>query len=92
MLQNISNLGVGLVLAFYFGWSLTLLILAFIPFMIIAGYLQTYMMTGFADKVCEYKKKMSENLFYLFYRTRVHWKMQERFEIEEIDLSIEMNI
>ncbi len=66
MLQNISNLGVGLVLAFYFGWSLTLLVLAFIPFMIIAGYLQTYMMTGFADKVCEYKKKMSENLF-LFY-------------------------
>jgi hypothetical protein len=55
MLQNFSNLGVGLVLAFYFGWSLTLLILAFIPFMIIAGYLQTYMMTGFADKVCRQK-------------------------------------
>ena len=51
MLQNISNLGVGLVLAFIYGWQLTLLMLAFIPFMIIAGFLQTYMMTGFANKV-----------------------------------------
>lgn len=57
MLQNISNLGVGLILAFIYGWSLTLLMLAFIPFMIIAGFLQTYMMTGFADKVTINKKK-----------------------------------
>jgi len=56
MLQNVSNLGVGMVLAFIFGWSLTLLMLAFIPFMIIAGFLQTYMMTGFANKVCEETK------------------------------------
>ena len=52
MLQNISNLGVGMLLAFIYGWSLTLLMLAFIPFMIIAGFLQTYLMTGFANKVC----------------------------------------
>jgi len=51
MLQNISNLGVGLILAFYFGWQLTLLMLAFIPFMIIAGFLQIYLMSGFANKV-----------------------------------------
>jgi hypothetical protein len=56
MLQNISNLGVGLVLAFIFGWQLTLLMLAFIPFMIIAGSLQTNMMTGFANKVYLIKK------------------------------------
>lgn len=37
-------------LAFYYGWQLTLLMLAFVPFMIIAGILQTNMMTGFADK------------------------------------------
>ena len=52
MLQNFANLGAGLVLAFYYGWSLTLIILGFVPFMIIAGFLQTYMMTGFANKVC----------------------------------------
>ncbi|CAF1371385.1 unnamed protein product, partial [Rotaria sordida] len=50
ILQNICNLGVGLVLAFIFGWKLTLLILAFVPFMIIAGFLQIYMMTRFANK------------------------------------------
>ncbi len=55
MLQNISNLGVGIIIAFVYGWSLTLLILAFIPFMIIAGFLQTYLLTGFADKVKFFK-------------------------------------
>ncbi|CAF0836926.1 unnamed protein product [Adineta ricciae] len=50
MLQNISNLGVGIILAFVYGWSLTLIMLAFVPFMIIAGFLQTYLMTGFANK------------------------------------------
>ncbi|CAF3438593.1 unnamed protein product [Rotaria socialis] len=50
MLQNISNLGVGIVLAFIYGWSLTLIMLAFVPFMILAGFLQTYLLTGFADK------------------------------------------
>ncbi|CAF4068150.1 unnamed protein product, partial [Rotaria sordida] len=50
MLQNISNLGVGIILAFIYGWSLTLIMLAFVPFMIIAGFLQMYLMTGFANK------------------------------------------
>ncbi|CAF0852957.1 unnamed protein product [Adineta ricciae] len=50
MLQNFSNLGVGIILAFVYGWSLTLIMLAFVPFMIIAGFLQTYLMTGFANK------------------------------------------
>jgi ATP-binding cassette subfamily B (MDR/TAP) protein 1 len=51
MLQNFSNLGVGIVLAFFYGWQLTLIVLAFVPFMIIAGFLQTYLLTGFANKV-----------------------------------------
>ncbi|CAF1309030.1 unnamed protein product, partial [Rotaria sordida] len=50
ILQNISNLGVGIVLAFIYGWSLTLVILAFVPFMILAGFLQIYLLTGFANK------------------------------------------
>lgn len=51
MLQNFSNLGVGIILSFIYGWALTLLILAFIPFMIIAGFLQTYLLTGFSTNV-----------------------------------------
>ena len=53
MLQNVSNLGVGIIIAVVYGWSLTLLILAFVPFMIVAGFLQTYLLTGFADRVSE---------------------------------------
>jgi len=67
MLQNISNLGVGLIFAFYFGWSLTLLMLAFIPFMIIAGFLQTYMMTGFADKVFFFQRISIEMFFWFIF-------------------------
>ena len=52
MLQNISNLGVGIVLAFIYGWALTLLMLGFVPFMIVGGFLQTYSLTGFANRVC----------------------------------------
>ena len=51
ILQNISNLGVGLILAFIYGWSLTLIALAFIPFVIIGGFLQTFLLTGFASRV-----------------------------------------
>jgi len=69
-LQNISNLGVGIILAFIYGWSLTLLMLAFIPFMIIAGYLQTNMMTGFANKVYLIKKNFI--IILIFCRIKVH--------------------
>jgi len=65
MLQNISNLGVGIILAFIYGWSLTLLMLAFIPFMIIAGFLQTYLLTGFANRVYLKKKNFNKDCFFL---------------------------
>jgi len=68
MLQNISNLGVGIIIAFVYGWSLTLLILAFIPFMIIAGFLQTYLLTGFANRVNLSKNFSLDFLLNLFFR------------------------
>ena len=45
-----GNLGIGLVLAFVYGWAIALTILAFVPFMIIGGVLQTKMLTGFSSK------------------------------------------
>jgi hypothetical protein len=48
--MNIGNFGVGLILAFIYGWAITLVILAFVPFMIISGVLQTKMLTGFSSK------------------------------------------
>jgi ABC-type multidrug transport system fused ATPase/permease subunit len=50
VLTNIGNLGVGLVISFVYGWAITLCILAFVPFMIIGGALQTKMLTGFSGK------------------------------------------
>lgn len=47
--MNIGNFGVGLILAFVYGWAITLVILAFVPFMIISGVLQTKMLTGFSS-------------------------------------------
>jgi ABC-type bacteriocin/lantibiotic exporter with double-glycine peptidase domain len=51
MLQNVANLGVGMILAFIYSWTLTLIALAFVPFIIISGFLQTYLLIGFANKV-----------------------------------------
>ncbi|CAF2682116.1 unnamed protein product [Rotaria sp. Silwood2] len=50
MLQNIAALGTGIIISFVFAWQLTLLIFAFIPFMIAGGFLQNRLMTGFASK------------------------------------------
>ena len=49
-LQNVANLGVGIVVAFIYGWPIALLICGFIPFMILSGILQTKMVTGFTGK------------------------------------------
>jgi hypothetical protein len=48
--MNIGNLGVGIVLSLIFGWAITLCILAFVPFMIISGAVQTKMLAGFSAK------------------------------------------
>nr|UOU03320.1 ATP-binding cassette subfamily B1-2 [Brachionus rubens] len=50
VLMNIGNFGIGLILAFVYGWVITLVIIAFVPFMIISGVLQTKLITGFAGK------------------------------------------
>lgn len=50
MIQNIAALGTGVILSFVFSWPLTLLILGFVPFMVIGGFLQSRLMTGFASK------------------------------------------
>ena len=49
-IMNICNLGVGVVLAFIYGWPIALLILGFVPFAIGSGLLQTKLVTGFASK------------------------------------------
>ncbi|CAM2699572.1 unnamed protein product [Rotaria socialis] len=56
-IQNLAALGTGIIISFIFSWQLTLLILGFVPLMVIGGFLQSRLMTGFASK----DKKAFEN-------------------------------
>jgi ABC-type multidrug transport system fused ATPase/permease subunit len=49
-LMNMANLGVGIVIAFWSSWVITLVIIAFIPLVVIAGFLQTKLVTGSVSK------------------------------------------
>ncbi|XP_061185952.1 ATP-dependent translocase ABCB1-like isoform X2 [Saccostrea echinata] len=46
MLQNFANIGTGIIIGFVYGWQLTLVILAFIPIIGIAGVLQMKLLEG----------------------------------------------
>lgn len=57
-LQNIANLGVGIVLSLYYGWAIALLIIGFVPFLILSGIVQTQLIGGFAAKDKESMEKV----------------------------------
>ncbi|XP_048755888.2 ATP-dependent translocase ABCB1-like isoform X2 [Ostrea edulis] len=46
MFQNLANIGTGVIIGFVYGWQLTLVILAFIPIIGIAGVLQMKLLEG----------------------------------------------
>lgn len=49
-IKNVVTLGGGVIISFVFSWQLTLLILAFIPFIVASGFLQNQLITGSAAK------------------------------------------
>jgi ABC-type multidrug transport system fused ATPase/permease subunit len=49
MFNNLASLGVGIIISFAFSWQLTLLVLGFVPLMVIGGFFQSRLMTGFAS-------------------------------------------
>uniref|UniRef100_A0A4W3HT08 ATP binding cassette subfamily B member 11 n=1 Tax=Callorhinchus milii TaxID=7868 RepID=A0A4W3HT08_CALMI len=50
IVNSLTNIGVSLIIAFYFSWKLTLVILCFLPFLALSGGLQAKMLTGFANQ------------------------------------------
>uniref|UniRef100_H2YJX2 Bile salt export pump n=1 Tax=Ciona savignyi TaxID=51511 RepID=H2YJX2_CIOSA len=56
MIQSVCALGVALGIAFAYGWQLTLLTLAFVPFMAIAGILQKIVTTALKRKLFQSKQ------------------------------------
>lgn len=46
VLQNVSNIGVGLVIAFVIDWRLSLVMLAFIPLISITGLVEARVLRG----------------------------------------------
>ncbi|XP_038151853.1 bile salt export pump [Cyprinodon tularosa] len=50
IVNSLTNIGVALIMSFYFSWKLTLLILCFLPFIALSGGFQAKMLTGFAKQ------------------------------------------
>ena len=79
-----------IVVAFYYSWKLTLLVLAFVPFIALFGAVQTSLNTSFAASA---QKKLSEagavsyqtiSLFHFFYA--------RKFYCIEIEINFSLNI
>ncbi|XP_076580220.1 bile salt export pump isoform X1 [Chaetodon auriga] len=50
IVNSLTNIGVAVLMSFYFSWKLTMVILCFLPFIALSGGFQAKMLTGFAKE------------------------------------------
>ncbi|XP_053093947.1 bile salt export pump [Pangasianodon hypophthalmus] len=50
ILNSLTNIGVAIIISFYFSWKLSLVIICFLPFLALSGGFQAKMLTGFAKQ------------------------------------------
>ncbi|XP_062384435.1 bile salt export pump isoform X2 [Sardina pilchardus] len=50
IVNSMTNIGVAIIISFYFSWKLTLVILCFLPLLALSGGFQAKMLTGFAKQ------------------------------------------
>ncbi|KAF7248205.1 Bile salt export pump [Varanus komodoensis] len=50
IVNSLANIGVAVIIAFYFSWKLSLVITCFLPFLALSGMVQAQMLTGFASQ------------------------------------------
>ncbi|ELK04675.1 Multidrug resistance protein 1 [Pteropus alecto] len=50
MVNSFTNITVAMIIAFFFSWKLSLVVVCFLPFLALSGAIQTRMLTGFASQ------------------------------------------
>ncbi|XP_062869573.1 bile salt export pump isoform X2 [Trichomycterus rosablanca] len=50
IVNSLTNIGVAIIISFYFNWKLSLVIICFLPFLALSGGFQAKMLTGFAKQ------------------------------------------
>lgn len=70
IVNSLTNIGVAILMSFYFSWKLTLLILCFLPFIALSGGFQAKMLTGFAKQDKQAMEAAGQVGYYL------HWNDQ----------------
>ncbi|NWU34612.1 ABCBB protein, partial [Hylia prasina] len=50
IVNSFTNIGVAMIISFYFSWKLSLVIMCFLPFLALSGAVQAKMLTGFASQ------------------------------------------